>query len=248
VTPVVGTPSAVASADSDLLHDASKSGINNNTAATMHNGDHNGISSLSDVSPPPTMSSLMQDVPPRQVFVESEALAVVSPSSGSLGSSVESVMSSSSEQQVSLEEREEAVLIVEEEAEEQLVSSGQRQQRRSSSRLSLVSSGGERKISEKTTLVELVTTETPEDETDFRQKTREIQQEIPLVEGRKSSMTNGGSNYWATQALNNANTASIYQVYNKKVQKTVFSHRECQTFTAQFWGLRLLRIIDCYFC
>ncbi len=231
---VAGTPSAVASADSDLLHDATRSGVNNNTAASMHNGDHNGISSLSDVSPPPMSSLVSQDVPPRQVFVESEALAVVSPSSpraGSLGSSVESVVSSS--EQVSLEEREDALLIVEEE--EQLLSSGL-QQRRSSSRLSLVSSGGERKISEKTTLVELVTTtETPEDETDFRQK---IQQEIPLVEGRKSSMTNGGSNYWATQALNNANTASIYQVYNKKVQKTVFSHRECQTFTAQFWGLR----------
>ncbi len=237
---VAGTPSAVASADSDLLHDATRSGVNNNTAATMHNGDHNGVSSLSDVTPPP-MSSLMQDVPPRQVFVESEALAVVSPSSpraGSLGSSVESVVSSTSEQQVSLEEREDALLTVEEE-EEQLISLGQRQQRRSSSsRLSLVSSG-ERKISEKTTFVELVTTETTEDETDFRQKTREIQQEIPLVEGRKSSMTNGGSNYWATQALNNANTASIYQVYNKKVQKTVFSHRECQTFTAQFLGLSL---------
>ncbi len=241
VTPVAGTPSAVASADSDLLHDATRSGVNN-TAVT--NGDHNGISALSDVSPPP-MSSIMQNVPPRQVFVEPEALAVVSPSSpraGSLGSSVESVVSSTSEQ-VSLEE----VLTVEEEEEEQLFSSGQRQQRRSSSsRLSLVSSG-ERKISEKTTLVELVTTpETTEDETDFRQKTREIQQEIPLVE-RKSSMTNGGSNYWATQALNNANTASIYQVYNKKVQKTVFSHRECQTFTAQLWGLRLLRILGCFF-
>ncbi len=244
VTPVAGTPSAVAGADSDLLHDATRSGVNNNTAASMHNGDHNGISSLSDVTPPP-MSSLVEDVPSRQVFVESEALAFVSPSSGSLGSSVESVVSSTSEQQVSLEEREDALLIVEEE--EQLVSSGQRQQRRSSSRHSLVSSGGERKISEKTTLVELVTTETTEDETDFRQKTREIQQEIPLVEGRKSSMTNGGSNYWATQALNNANTASIYQVYNKKVQKTVFSHRECQTFIAQFWGLRLLWIFGCFF-
>jgi hypothetical protein len=113
-----------------------------------------------------------------------------------------------------------------------------------------VSSGGERKISEKTTLVELVTTtETPEDETDFRQKTREIQQEIPLVEGRKSSMTNGGSNYWATQALNNANTASIYQVYNKKVQKTVFSHRECQTFTAQFLGFEICcGFLDVFLC
>jgi len=35
------------------------------------------------------------------------------------------------------------------------------------------------------------------------------------VVDRKSSLTNG--NYWATQALNNANTASIYQVYNNKV-------------------------------